>query len=112
MASHLQAKGKFIEETLYSHLIVFKWQKFWNRRWPGQRANIPTAIGRSSTSIPASNQRNSSSSCVEEAAHANRGARPVPYCCRGQSLVVWAFNEGRGAARECDRFLMGYTDLP
>jgi glutamate synthase (NADPH/NADH) small chain len=31
---------------------------------------------------------------------------------RGQSLVVWAFNEGRGAARECDRYLMGSTDLP
>ena len=33
-------------------------------------------------------------------------------CRRGQSLVVWAFNEGRGAARECDRYLMGWTDLP
>jgi glutamate synthase (NADPH) small chain len=33
-------------------------------------------------------------------------------CRRGQSLVVWAFNEGRGAARECDLFLMGSTDLP
>jgi glutamate synthase (NADPH/NADH) small chain len=33
-------------------------------------------------------------------------------CRRGQSLVVWAFNEGRGAARECDRFLMGSTELP
>lgn len=33
-------------------------------------------------------------------------------CRRGQSLVVWAINEGRGAARECDRFLMGQTDLP
>ena len=33
-------------------------------------------------------------------------------CRRGQSLVVWAFNEGRGVARECDRFLMGSTDLP
>ncbi|NKB67509.1 MAG: glutamate synthase small subunit [Candidatus Latescibacteria bacterium] len=31
---------------------------------------------------------------------------------RGQSLVVWAINEGRGAARECDRYLMGATDLP
>jgi glutamate synthase (NADPH/NADH) small chain len=31
---------------------------------------------------------------------------------RGQSLVVWAFNEGRGAARECDRYLMGSTHLP
>jgi glutamate synthase (NADPH) small chain len=33
-------------------------------------------------------------------------------CRRGQSLVVWAFNEGRGVARECDRYLMGSTDLP
>jgi glutamate synthase (NADPH/NADH) small chain len=33
-------------------------------------------------------------------------------CRRGQSLVVWAFNEGRGAARECDRYLMGSTNLP
>jgi len=33
-------------------------------------------------------------------------------CRRGQSLVVWAFNEGRGAARECDRYLMGTTELP
>ncbi len=31
---------------------------------------------------------------------------------RGQSLVVWAINEGRAAARECDRFLMGGTSLP
>jgi glutamate synthase (NADPH/NADH) small chain len=31
---------------------------------------------------------------------------------RGQSLVVWAINEGREAARECDRYLMGETDLP
>ncbi|MFZ1756771.1 MAG: glutamate synthase small subunit [Caldilineaceae bacterium] len=31
---------------------------------------------------------------------------------RGQSLVVWAINEGRAAARECDRFLMGETALP
>ena len=30
---------------------------------------------------------------------------------RGQSLVVWAINEGRGAARECDRYLMGSTEL-
>jgi glutamate synthase (NADPH/NADH) small chain len=31
---------------------------------------------------------------------------------RGQSLVVWAINEGRGAARECDRYLMGTSVLP
>jgi glutamate synthase (NADPH/NADH) small chain len=31
---------------------------------------------------------------------------------RGQSLVVWAIREGRVAAREIDRYLMGSTDLP
>jgi glutamate synthase (NADPH/NADH) small chain len=31
---------------------------------------------------------------------------------RGQSLVVWAIAEGRAAAREVDRFLMGSTLLP
>ncbi|MCA1060672.1 glutamate synthase subunit beta [Rossellomorea aquimaris] len=31
---------------------------------------------------------------------------------RGQSLIVWAINEGREAARECDRYLMGTTELP
>ena len=31
---------------------------------------------------------------------------------RGQSLVVWAINEGRGCAREVDKYLMGETYLP
>ncbi len=33
-------------------------------------------------------------------------------CRRGQSLVVWAINEGRGAARAIDQFLMGASMLP
>ncbi len=33
-------------------------------------------------------------------------------CRRGQSLVVRAINEGREAAREIDRHLMGATELP
>ncbi|HJL26878.1 MAG TPA: glutamate synthase subunit beta, partial [Polyangiaceae bacterium LLY-WYZ-15_(1-7)] len=32
-------------------------------------------------------------------------------CRRGQSLVVWAIAEGRGAARSIDEFLMGESDL-
>ena len=32
-------------------------------------------------------------------------------CRRGQSLVVWAINEGRAAAREIDLYLMGETTL-
>lgn len=33
-------------------------------------------------------------------------------CRRGQSLVVWAINEGRGAARAIDTYLMGQSSLP
>jgi len=33
-------------------------------------------------------------------------------CRRGQDLVVRAINEGREAAREIDRDLMGFTELP
>ncbi|MNB72149.1 Glutamate synthase [NADPH] small chain [compost metagenome] len=31
---------------------------------------------------------------------------------RGQSLIVWAISEGRQAAREVDRYLMGSSNLP
>ena len=33
-------------------------------------------------------------------------------CRRGQSLVVWAINEGRGAARAIDQALQGSSTLP
>jgi glutamate synthase (NADPH/NADH) small chain len=33
-------------------------------------------------------------------------------CRRGQSLVVWAINEGRGAARAIDIYLEGHSNLP
>jgi len=34
-------------------------------------------------------------------------------CSRGQSLVVWAINEGRNAARAVDKYLMfGESVLP
>lgn len=33
-------------------------------------------------------------------------------CRRGQSLVVWAINEGRGAARAMDQYLRGHSTLP
>ncbi len=56
------------------------------------RTNIKADYGRYSTSLPH----------VFAAGDARRG----------QSLVVWAIHEGRGAARECDRSLMGRTELP
>ena len=45
-------------------------------------------------------------------ATSQKGVFAAGDCRRGQSLVVWAFNEGRGVARECDRYLMGETLLP
>ncbi|MEP0918850.1 glutamate synthase small subunit [Leptolyngbya sp. DQ-M1] len=56
------------------------------------RSNIKSKYGKYTTTIP--------------------GVFAAGDCRRGQSLVVWAFNEGRGAARECDLYLMGETDLP
>jgi NADPH-dependent glutamate synthase beta subunit-like oxidoreductase len=41
-----------------------------------------------------------------------RGVFAAGDCRRGQSLVVWAINEGRGAARAIDGFLMGSSTLP
>jgi len=55
------------------------------------RSNIKAEYGKYATSIP--------------------GVFAAGDCRRGQSLIVWAFNEGRGAARECDRYLMGATQL-
>ncbi len=56
------------------------------------RSNIKAEYGKYATSVP--------------------GVFAAGDCRRGQSLVVWAINEGREAARECDRYLMGATDLP
>jgi glutamate synthase (NADPH/NADH) small chain len=40
-----------------------------------------------------------------------KGVYAAGDCRRGQSLVVWGINEGREAAREIDRDLMGTTSL-
>jgi len=55
------------------------------------RSNYQAEYGRYATSVP--------------------GVYAAGDCRRGQSLVVWGINEGREAAREIDRFLMGATDL-
>lgn len=56
------------------------------------RSNVDAAYGKFTTNVP--------------------GVFAAGDARRGQSLVVWAINEGRGAAREVDRWLMGETDLP
>ena len=57
-----------------------------------ERTNFKAEYGRFATNVP--------------------GVFAAGDCRRGQSLIVWAINEGRVAARECDRYLMGYTSLP
>jgi NAD(P)H-dependent glutamate synthase small subunit len=57
-----------------------------------QRSNYRAVHGKFATSVP--------------------GVFAAGDCRRGQSLVVWAINEGRGAARAVDQFLMGSTLLP
>ena len=52
---------------------------------------------------------------VKTAPGAHATSKPGIYTAgdmhRGQSLVVWAIAEGRSAAKEADRALMGYTNL-
>ncbi len=57
-----------------------------------RRTNVRAEFGRYSSSVP--------------------GVFSAGDARRGQSLIVWAIREGREAARECDRFLMGSTSLP
>ncbi len=56
------------------------------------RSNIKAEYGKFTTAVP--------------------GVFAAGDCRRGQSLVVWAINEGRAVARECDRYLMGVSELP
>ncbi len=57
-----------------------------------QRSNYSAQHGQFSTTVP--------------------GLFAAGDCRRGQSLVVWAINEGRGAARAIDIYLQGSSILP
>lgn len=57
-----------------------------------QRSNYAAEHGKFSTNVP--------------------GVFAAGDCRRGQSLVVWAINEGRGAARSIDIYLQGESVLP
>ena len=56
-----------------------------------ERSNVRAEYGKFATSIP--------------------GVFSAGDMRRGQSLVVWAIHEGRGAAREIDRYLMDSTEM-
>jgi glutamate synthase (NADPH) small chain len=111
------------------HTVQVEWQKddqgrFIPKQVPGTEKVIPTQLVLLAMGFLGPEQPLLDSLGVEKDARSNVKAEYGQYetsiagvfaagdCRRGQSLVVWAFNEGRGVARECDRHLMGVTELP
>ncbi|HYG21938.1 MAG TPA: glutamate synthase subunit beta [Verrucomicrobiae bacterium] len=111
------------------HTVEVAWERndkgqFMSRHVPGTEKVLPAQLvllamgflGPEQPLLDALNVERDPRSNVKaefEKYHTNiKGVFAAGDCRRGQSLVVWAFNEGRGAARECDRYLMGHTDLP
>jgi glutamate synthase (NADPH/NADH) small chain len=79
----LLALGFLGPEQTLSDMLGVEWDA---------RGNYAAEHGRFATSVP--------------------GVFAAGDCRRGQSLVVWAINEGRGAARAIDEYLMGSSVLP
>ncbi len=111
------------------HLVEVEWTKndkgqFVSKNVPGTEKVLPAQLVLLAMGFLGPEQPLLESLGIERDARSNAKADFEKYhtnikgvfaagdCRRGQSLVVWAFNEGRGAARECDRYLMGATDLP
>jgi glutamate synthase (NADPH/NADH) small chain len=111
------------------HLVQIEWTKndkgqFIPKNVPGTEKVLPAQLVLLAMGFLGPEQPLLDSLGIERDARSNAKAEFEKYttnlkgvfaagdCRRGQSLVVWAFNEGRGAARECDRYLMGATDLP
>jgi len=111
------------------HTVQVKWERnekgqFIPQHIPGTEQVLPTQLVLLAMGFLGPEQPLLDSLGVERDPRSNVKADPTSYitsipgvfaagdCRRGQSLVVWAINEGRSAARECDRYLMGTTDLP
>ena len=111
------------------HLVEIKWEKNDKGQFipvdvPGTERVLPCELVLLAMGFLGPEQPLLEALAIERDARSNAKAEHEKYttnipkvfaagdCRRGQSLVVWAFNEGRGAARECDKFLMGATDLP
>lgn len=111
------------------HTVVVEWSKDEQGRFipkpvPGTEKVVPTQLVLLAMGFLGPEQPLLDSLGLERDGRSNVKAEHEQYttslpgvfaagdCRRGQSLVVWAINEGRGVARECDRYLMGNTDLP
>jgi glutamate synthase (NADPH/NADH) small chain len=111
------------------HTVQVKWERnekgqFIPQPIPGTEQVLPAQLVLLAMGFLGPEQPLLDSLGIERDPRSNVKADPTSYitsipgvfaagdCRRGQSLVVWAINEGRSAARECDRYLMGNTDLP
>jgi len=111
------------------HTVQVRWERnekgqFIPQHIPGTEQVLPAQLVLLAMGFLGPEQPLLDSLGVERDSRSNVKADPTSYitsipgvfaagdCRRGQSLVVWAINEGRSAARECDRYLMGTTDLP
>lgn len=111
------------------YTVKIKWEKDDNGRfipveipgsekvWPAQLVLLAMGfLGPENTLVDALNleqdQRSNVKAEYGKFATSVEGVFTAGDMRRGQSLVVWAINEGRGAAREIDRYLMGETKLP
>ena len=52
-------------------------------------------------------QRSNARANTKDYRTSTQGVFAAGDCRRGQSLVVWAINEGRGAAKACNEWLQG-----
>ncbi|MEO0887262.1 MAG: FAD-dependent oxidoreductase, partial [Cyanobacteria bacterium J06648_10] len=111
------------------HTVEVKWERDENGRFtpihvPGTEIRMPAQqvllamgfLGPESPLLDALGLEKTERSNVkaehEEYTTNKPGVFAAGDCRRGQSLIVWAINEGRGVARECDRYLMGTSELP
>ncbi len=108
--------------------VQIEWKKDANGRW--QIVEIPGSekeyecdlvllamgfLGPEERLLQQLNLKKTPTGNIETPAGKYKASIPKVYaagdCRRGQSLVVWAINEGRQAAREIDLDLMGYSSL-
>jgi glutamate synthase (NADPH/NADH) small chain len=111
------------------HIVRIEWQKdaagrFVPKEIPGSEKVLPAQlvllamgfVGPEETVLKGLNveQDERSNAKAEYGKYATnvKGVFAAGDMRRGQSLVVWAIHEGRGAARAVDEYLMGKTDLP
>lgn len=131
--AYLTTVKKFVGDTAGNVTAIVTVEIGWEKNGTGQF--VPQERGGSEKTVPADlvllamGFTGPEEACLKELAvetdaRSNVGAEHEQYttsakgvfaagdCRRGQSLIVWAINEGRGVAREVDRYLMGSTQLP